>query len=101
MSTKDLVNAMIDGNANEIESAFNTAMMEKIANRLDSMRIDVAKTLFTKEAFMGSSNAKKYSGSFSARPHGHGKKIDDEDKDVKPKSKKFIPPRFVDSYKKD
>lgn len=46
MSTKDLINAIISGEAIEIENAFNATMAEKISTRLDDMRQDVAQNLF-------------------------------------------------------
>lgn len=46
MSTKDLINAIISGEAIEIENAFNATMAEKISARLDDMRQDVAQNLF-------------------------------------------------------
>lgn len=46
MSTKDLVNAIVSGEALEIENAFNATMAEKISAKLDDMRQDVAQSLF-------------------------------------------------------
>ena len=46
MSTRDLVNAIVSGEAIEIESAFNATMAEKISARLDDIRQDVAQNLF-------------------------------------------------------
>jgi hypothetical protein len=49
MSTLDLVSAIINKDATGIETAFNTAMAEKISARLDDMRTDVAQTMFKQE----------------------------------------------------
>lgn len=49
MSTLDLVTAIINKDATEIENSFNTAMAEKIATRLDDMRADVAQSMFKQE----------------------------------------------------
>jgi hypothetical protein len=49
MSTLDLVSAIINKDATGIESAFNDAMSEKIATRLDDMRADVAQSMFKQE----------------------------------------------------
>jgi hypothetical protein len=46
-ATKNLVSALASGNADAIETSFNAAMAEKIAARLDDMRIDMAKSMFT------------------------------------------------------
>ena len=44
--TKDLINAIAAGNALETESSFNAAIAEKIAGRLDDMRVSVAQNMF-------------------------------------------------------
>lgn len=46
MSTRDLVNAIIAGQAAEIETALNSTLMNKIADRLDDKRIEVASSMF-------------------------------------------------------
>lgn len=50
MSTRDLIDAIISGEAIEIENAFNSTMAEKISSRLDDMRQDVASNMFSSEA---------------------------------------------------
>lgn len=45
-STKDLINAISTGDSVGIETAFNTAMAEKITVQLDAMRQDVAQNMF-------------------------------------------------------
>ena len=45
-TTMNLINAINAGDAVEIESAFNSAMAEKVAERLDTMRADVAQNMF-------------------------------------------------------
>ena len=47
MSTKDLINAIIAGDALEIDNAFNATMAEKISTQLDDMRAEVASKMFT------------------------------------------------------
>ena len=49
MSTKDLVNAIIVGDAVEIENAFQATMAEKISSRLDDYRQEVAQNMFKTE----------------------------------------------------
>ena len=49
MSTKDLVNAIIVGDAVEIENAFQATMAEKISSRLDDYRQEVAQSMFKTE----------------------------------------------------
>lgn len=46
MSTKDLINAIVTGDAVEIENTFNLAMAEKISSALEDKRIEVAQNLF-------------------------------------------------------
>lgn len=45
-STRNLIDAIASSDSQGIESAFNTAMAEKIAVKLDTMRQDVAKNMF-------------------------------------------------------
>jgi hypothetical protein len=45
-STMNLINAIQAGDAVGIESAFNSAMAEKVAERLDDMRTNVAQNMF-------------------------------------------------------
>lgn len=45
-TTLELINAISQGDAVGIESAFNAAMAEKISSRLDDMRTSVAKSMF-------------------------------------------------------
>jgi len=49
MSTLDLVSAIINKDATGIDSAFNAAMAEKIAIRLDDMHANVAQSMFKQE----------------------------------------------------
>lgn len=49
MSTRDLVNAIVAGNAVEIETAFQSVMAEKISSSLDDYRQEVAKSMFKTE----------------------------------------------------
>ena len=46
MSTKDLINAIVIGDAIAIENAFEATMAEKISARLDDMRVEVAQSMF-------------------------------------------------------
>jgi hypothetical protein len=43
---KNLISAIATGNAVDTESAFNSAMAEKISTRLDTMRQEVAQGMF-------------------------------------------------------
>lgn len=45
-NTMNLINAIQTGDAVEIESAFNAAMAEKVAEKLDTMRATVAQNMF-------------------------------------------------------
>lgn len=50
MSTRNLIDAISTGDSQGIESAFNVAMAEKIAVKLDTMRQEVAKNMFNQPA---------------------------------------------------
>lgn len=45
-TTLELINAISNGNAVEIENAFNSAMAEKVASKLDDLRVNVAQAMF-------------------------------------------------------
>jgi hypothetical protein len=45
-NTMNLINAIQAGDAVDLESAFNAAMAEKVAERLETMRADVAQNMF-------------------------------------------------------
>lgn len=45
-TTLELIDAISTGDAVATENAFNAAMAEKIAGRLDDMRLNVAKSMF-------------------------------------------------------
>ena len=46
-TTLELINAISGGDAVSIESAFNSAMAEKISSKLDDLRVTVAQNMFT------------------------------------------------------
>ena len=48
-TTKDLIDAIYNGDSVEIESAFNTAMAERVADKLETMRVDLASDMFNEE----------------------------------------------------
>lgn len=50
MSTRNLIDAISTGDSQGIESAFNVAMAEKIAVKLDTMRQEVAQNMFNQPA---------------------------------------------------
>ena len=45
-SVKNLINAISEGDAVGIESAFNSAMAEKISARMEDLRVQVAQNMF-------------------------------------------------------
>jgi len=49
MTTNDLINAIVTGDAIEIENSFNLAMADKISTALEDKRIEVAQSLFNKQ----------------------------------------------------
>lgn len=48
-NVETLTQAIIDGDSIEIERAFDQALKEKISDRLDNMRVQVAKSMFNEE----------------------------------------------------
>ncbi len=46
----DLINAIASGDSIAIETAFNTEMATRISERLDDMRVDVARNMFATES---------------------------------------------------
>jgi len=46
MSTRDLIDAIEAGSATEVDSAFNTVMVNKVAEKLDAMRDELAQNMF-------------------------------------------------------
>ena len=49
MSTIDLINAIETGDAVGIETSFNDIMSAKVSDKLDSMRTDMAQTMFASQ----------------------------------------------------
>ena len=50
MSTIDLINAIQAGDAVGIETSFNSVMANKVSDKLDTMRTDMAQTMFAAQA---------------------------------------------------
>lgn len=71
MSTLNLVSAIINKDATEITTAFNTAMAERISSSLDEMRADVAQTMFAEEYGTISEEDNKPSLGALAATHWH------------------------------
>jgi hypothetical protein len=46
MSTRDLVDAMTAGKSVDMESAFNACVAERVAEKLNQMKLDLAQTMF-------------------------------------------------------
>ena len=79
MSTKDLVNAIIIGDALEIENAFQSTMAEKISARLDDYRQEVAQNMFTTESTEGEmKNRERMAQRADAERLAHGAMSRDE-----------------------
>lgn len=58
MSTRDLIDAIAAGDSVAVQAAFQATISQRIAERLDTMRQDVAQNMF-KEAANSNSRAKK------------------------------------------
>lgn len=46
MSAADIIQAIRDGDATAIQQSFNQEMSRRVADRLDTMRTDVARNMF-------------------------------------------------------
>ena len=46
MSTRELIDAIEAGSATEIDAAFNSVMVNKVAEKLDAMRDELAQNMF-------------------------------------------------------
>jgi len=46
LSTRDLIDAIDSGDAIGIETAFNSVMVDKVAEKLDAMRTDISQNMF-------------------------------------------------------
>lgn len=46
MSTRDLIDAIADGESTKIEASFNDIMVAKVSEKLDAMRDDMAQNMF-------------------------------------------------------
>jgi len=49
MSTRDLIDAIYNGDATSIEAAFNQTMAVKVSEKLDDMRANVAQNMFASQ----------------------------------------------------
>ena len=68
MSTRDLINAIIAGDAIQIETAFNSTMADKISASIDALRQDVAQNMFqTEEVEQIEELSKKTLGSYAKK----------------------------------
>jgi len=46
---KDLINAIVEGDATKIDAAFNSEMATRISDKLEDMRVSVGKSMFATE----------------------------------------------------
>lgn len=49
-NTRELIDALVAGDAESIETSFNVAMADRISARMDDMRADIAKGMFSSES---------------------------------------------------
>ena len=60
MSTiKDLIDAIAEGNTLDIESSFNSIVSQKIADRLEDMKINIASDMFSEDVINERKTSKK------------------------------------------
>jgi len=78
MSTKDLLNAIIAGDAVEIETAFNDTMAEKISIQVDAKRQEVAQSMFAN----ATEEIEESCDSDSKKPRKDTKKVSDLGEDA-------------------
>ena len=50
MNSLDLINAMADGKSLEMEQAFNAIVSERLAGKINDLKLDVAAKMFRSEA---------------------------------------------------
>lgn len=50
MSTRDLIDAIQTGDSVAVQSAFEASMTQRVAERIDTMRQEVAQNMFKAEA---------------------------------------------------
>lgn len=50
MNTKTLIDAMADGKSVDMEQAFNAIVAERIAAKLDDMKVNIAQSMFKPKA---------------------------------------------------
>lgn len=49
MSTRELIDAIQSGNATDVAAAFNSVMTDKVSEKLDAMRTDMAQNMFSSQ----------------------------------------------------
>lgn len=49
MSVRDLIDAIASGDSQATQSAFDAEMLSRVASRMETMRLDVAKNMFKAE----------------------------------------------------
>lgn len=49
MNSLDLINAMADGKSLEMEQAFNAIVSERLAGKINDLKLNVAAKMFTSE----------------------------------------------------
>lgn len=57
MNTKTLIDAMADGKSVEMEQAFNSIVAEKIAGKLEDMKVSIAQSMFKSKEEVAPSEA--------------------------------------------
>lgn len=77
MSTRDLIDAIAAGDSVAVQAAFSATISQRIAERLDTMRQDVAKNMFKEAASMGVEEEVD-TGEYGARKSAPSSKEDQE-----------------------
>lgn len=49
MSTRELIDAIQSGNATDVAATFNSVMTDKVSEKLDAMRTDMAQNMFSSQ----------------------------------------------------
>lgn len=74
-NTKQLIDAIIAGDAVTIQDTFNQAMVERIADRLDMMRQDVARNMFATEETLEDAEVEQIDEGTFQVTHKYGREV--------------------------
>lgn len=109
MSTKDLIDAIAAGDSLAVQSEFENAMVQRVAECLDAMRVDVAANMFKESdeqldeltgKTLGSYIQKAHAADNAKRDHGRDLDVDPRVQKVKAKTKEYMDAKKWKQYHK-